>query len=340
MLRSVYDPSNHGFVDKAAALSTAGVVHQFWKNGNVWGAPDWTDLTSIPATFAPSAHEASHVTGSDQIPLAGPATKGLLNATSGNTTDFIDGTNASRNLVTAIPLASNTGAGLLARTSGNTTDFIDGTNASQNLATAIRPIGAAPPGAIMDFAGSAAPTGWLLCDGSAVNRTTYSALFAVIGTAFGAGDGTTTFNLPDARGRATIGAGQGSGLTNRALAANGGEENHLLAVAELAAHAHALSSDSHTHGLSADSHTHTFNQASHRHQVGGTGSAGTGAYSVMVPGSGWFTDYQATGDSISAAASGVVIAAAASGVVIANAGGNTAHNTMQPFIVFNKIIKN
>lgn len=58
-----------------------------------------------------------------------------------------------------------------------------------------------PSGAIMTYAGSAAPTGWLLCDGTAVSRTTFSALFASIGTTFGAGDGSTTFNLPDLRGR-------------------------------------------------------------------------------------------------------------------------------------------
>ena len=53
-----------------------------------------------------------------------------------------------------------------------------------------------PPGAIIDFGGASAPTGWLLCDGSAVSRTTYSALFAAIGTKWGVGDGSTTFNLP------------------------------------------------------------------------------------------------------------------------------------------------
>lgn len=57
---------------------------------------------------------------------------------------------------------------------------------------------------------SATPSGWLLCDGSAVSRTTYAALFAVISTTFGVGDGSTTFNLPDGRGRALIGVGTGA----------------------------------------------------------------------------------------------------------------------------------
>lgn len=65
----------------------------------------------------------------------------------------------------------------------------------------------APIGAILAFGGSSAPAGWLLCQGQAISRTTYAALFAVIGTAYGAGDGSTTFNLPDPREAALIGAG-------------------------------------------------------------------------------------------------------------------------------------
>ena len=72
-------------------------------------------------------------------------------------------------------------------------------------------------GVIQMFGGSTPPAGWLLCDGSAVSRTTYATLFAAIGTTWGAGDGSTTFNLPDLRGRAPIGAGTGSGLSARTL---------------------------------------------------------------------------------------------------------------------------
>lgn len=64
-----------------------------------------------------------------------------------------------------------------------------------------------PSGSVVDFGGSAAPDGWLLCDGSAVSRTTYAELFSTLGTAYGAGDGSTTFNLPDTRGRMTVGLG-------------------------------------------------------------------------------------------------------------------------------------
>jgi microcystin-dependent protein len=77
-----------------------------------------------------------------------------------------------------------------------------------------------------------------VCDGRPISRTTYAALFSVIGTAFGAGDLSTTFNLPDMRGRSPIGAGQGSGLANRVLATTGGEENHTLSTAEMPSHTH------------------------------------------------------------------------------------------------------
>lgn len=64
---------------------------------------------------------------------------------------------------------------------------------------------AVPIGVIMDYGGSSAPNGWLICDGSAVSRTTYSDLFSVIGESFGAGDGSTTFNLPQFQGNVSIG---------------------------------------------------------------------------------------------------------------------------------------
>lgn len=67
-----------------------------------------------------------------------------------------------------------------------------------------------PPGIIFPYAGSAAPDGFLLCDGSAVSRTTYAALFSAISTTFGVGNGSSTFNLPDLRGRVSLGAGTGT----------------------------------------------------------------------------------------------------------------------------------
>jgi hypothetical protein len=85
--------------------------------------------------------------------------------------------------------------------------------------------------------------GWLLCNGAAVSRTTYANLFAAIGTRYGAGDGTLTFNIPDGRSRSLLAAGQGGGgsLSNRDInTINVGEETHAMTEAELVAHTHLV----------------------------------------------------------------------------------------------------
>jgi hypothetical protein len=73
-----------------------------------------------------------------------------------------------------------------------------------------------PVGTVLPYAGLSLPSGslYLFCDGSAVSRTTYSALFTAVGASYGAGDGSTTFNVPDLRGRVPVGKGSVSGLTN------------------------------------------------------------------------------------------------------------------------------
>lgn len=92
-------------------------------------------------------------------------------------------------------------------------------------ATTVDPsIGGTPPGAMMAYAGATAPAGWLLCYGQAVSRTTYSALFAVIGTAYGAGDGSSTFSLPDLRGRVPAGRDNMGGSAASRLTAAGSEQ--------------------------------------------------------------------------------------------------------------------
>ena len=110
-------------------------------------------------------------------------------------------------------------------------------------------------GAIIPFAGNNIPDGYLLCDGSAVSRTTFRNLFNVIGSTYGGGDGSTTFNIPDLRGRTIVGAGQGANLTNRTLNAVGGAETVTLTVNELPAHNHEGSTSTngnHTHNWGAN----------------------------------------------------------------------------------------
>ena len=113
-------------------------------------------------------------------------------------------------------------------------------------------VGATPTGAVIAYAGSAAPTGWLFCYGQAVSRTTYAALFTAIGASYGAGDGSTTFNLPDLRGRAVAGvdnmggttAGRitsaGAGITGTTLGAAGGAQTVALTEAQMPSHYHSV----------------------------------------------------------------------------------------------------
>lgn len=94
-----------------------------------------------------------------------------------------------------------------------------------------------PLGTILEYSGGTAPKGYMICDGSAISRTKYSELFNLIGTAYGAGDGSTTFNLPDKRGK--VGVGYDSTNTNfNILGKTGGEETHVLTEDEMPSHVH------------------------------------------------------------------------------------------------------
>jgi microcystin-dependent protein len=121
-----------------------------------------------------------------------------------------------------------------------------------------------PTGSIMSFAGTSAPTGYLLCDGAAISRTTYSDLFGILGLTYGVGDGSTTFNIPDLRGRVIAGLDSDTGgfadrlttaseanLDGRTLGANNGNpgdtgrgtngaQEHQLTTAEMPSHSHTI----------------------------------------------------------------------------------------------------
>jgi microcystin-dependent protein len=94
-------------------------------------------------------------------------------------------------------------------------------------------------GEIRIFGGNFAPVGWALCEGQLLSIAQNSALFAILGTTFG-GNGTTTFGLPDLRGRVPIGEGAGPGLAPYTLGQQGGTENVTLLANQLPAHTHAL----------------------------------------------------------------------------------------------------
>jgi microcystin-dependent protein len=197
----------------------------------------------------------------------------------------------------ATPSAGQTGF----NTTTSALDVYDGTIwGSVSTSTGI------PSGSVMPYAGSSAPTGWLLCSGAAVSRTTYAALFAVVGTTYGSGDGSTTFNLPDMRGRLAAGVDNmggtaanritaaGSGITGTTLGAAGGAEDVTLATSDIPSHEHPGK------------------------RMGGA-SGSTSYYSVTSNGSGT-AFYDRTG-------------------FIQNTGGGTAHNNTQPTIMLNYIIK-
>jgi microcystin-dependent protein len=145
---------------------------------------------------------------------------------------------------TTSPGQKLTVAGTIESTSGGV-KFPDGT--TQTTAASGNAI---PAGSVMDYAGATAPSGWLLCAGQAVSRSTYADLFTAISTTYGVGDGSTTFNLPDLRGRVAVGKDDmngtaanritsgGSGITGTTLGAAGGTQTHTLTTSEMPAHTH------------------------------------------------------------------------------------------------------
>ena len=186
--------------------------------------------------------------------------------------------------------------------------FGDGSNLSGIVAM--------PTGAVVPFGGSSAPTGFLLCAGQAVSRSTYSSLFGIISTTYGVGDGSSTFNLPDLRGRVVAGqddmggssanrlTGQTGGVNGDTLAGTGGTETHTLSTAELATHSHAAAMEE-----NADSES-------------GITRVGLGR-SLQDRDDNYRTSVSDGGGDL----------------LIANTGSGSAHNNVQPTIILNYIIK-
>ena len=152
-------------------------------------------------------------------------------------------------------------------------------------------------GVIQMYAGSIAPSGWLICNGQAVSRTTYAALYAVIGTIYGAGDGSTTFNVPNLVNRTVRGS--------NSLGKTGGADTVTLTTAQMPAHSHGVgtlatnNTGAHQHGVPNGQHygngtllyddggswmtaksynTKTDTQGAHTHTISGsTASVGSGS---------------------------------------------------------------
>lgn len=178
-----------------------------------------------------------------------------------------------------------------------------------------------PIGTVVDYAGLTPPSGWLLCGGQSVSRTDYAALFAIIGTAFGS-DSSSTFRLPDCRGRVSAGmdfsVGGNAGRLSSAsvtpdgstLGANGGSQSITLTEAQMPAHSHS--------GTTASS-------GAHFHEVDLGGSVGSGGGSDEAVGFG-FTSTSTGGAHTHTFSTSSI-------------GGGQSHLNIQPTILFNKLIK-
>lgn len=207
---------------------------------------------------------------------------------------------AGTNLISLVPNGANTIDGVNATRSlgenyGQWMLISDGVS---NWSVGFMPEQPVPAGAISLYGGSTAPPGYFLCDGAAVSRTTYARLFARLGTTYGTGDGSTTFNLPDLRQRFPL--GKAASGTGSALGATGGAIDHTHSVP---AHYHSMGTGSTFNIIASGSHLHTVNhdhasqatdsQGSHYHNMVTSGIAGGSDTMTDVPG--LYSSYDGSG---------------------------------------------
>lgn len=316
------------------------------------------------------------------IPMDGRDMNGILKLLSlwsqyvgaGGTPTF-DGTQAAAigGYAQGAILASATTAGVLwlCTSDNNSNDPDVGGSGWVSILSTASP-GIVPPGAMIEYGGVTAPTGYLMCFGQSLLRTDFPALFGAIGTTWGSVDG-THFSLPDCRGNVGAGADAMGGtpanrLTSTTITGgasvghSGGEQTHVLVTAELAQHSHAISDPGHSHGVTDPGHVHGVSDPGHSHGVTDPGHSHSIPATISTGGStdGAVTSFGATlgvthsqaaftgisiqgnttGVSIQSHTTGVSINGAATGITgTNNTGSNNAHNNVQPTYVALKIIK-
>lgn len=197
-----------------------------------------------------------------------------------------------------------------------------------------------PSGTILNYVSTTAPEGWLLCDGSEVLISEYSALYNIIKDTYGeSSNPNKLFKLPDFRGRVPVGCGLGVGLSKRALGDIGGEENHKLTKDEMPLHSHDIEIEE--GGL----HNHIVNDAGHEHRVNNIvqkSGKNTVSNTFNKNDTSRIDNSLLTQNNTEKNTSNISIQEAGShghNAVINVSGGTEAHNNMQPYIVTNFIIK-
>lgn len=201
-------------------------------------------------------------------------------------------------------------------------------------------------GLITAFAGATAPTGWLLCDGSQISRSTYGALDGVLGETYGTytdgsgGVGRSHLRLPDLRGRATVGAGTlvGDGGNGVSGAVTGAASAEVLPGTAAGTETVTITASvpSHTHTVTGGgAHTHTITNTSHTHGVVGSSQQSNGGVYAIDNISGSGSTITSSYSTISA-----TIDPAVSGITVAGGGvAPTAHSNLDAFLVTQFVIK-
>lgn len=188
-------------------------------------------------------------------------------------------------------------------------------------------------GDIKESAASGEPLGWLECNGRAVSRSTYSILFGTIGTTYGPGDGSTTFNLPDYRGRFRIGTN-----VSYPLGTIGGSSSTVLSVGNLPAHTHGVTDPGHTHTFTGTPHIHGTSDPGHAHPSvvpSSTNTAGTAAGATIAGNTG----SALTAILVVAAIAGGTNAPNTTGIVIDPTGAGTPFTNLPPYTPVTVLIK-